>query len=291
MAVDVQPSEQLVGEAYERAAPCRVCPRLCKVDRPAGEKGYCGVGAQPIVSSWGPHYGEEPPLVGDGGSGTIFLAGCNLLCVFCQNYGISHGLAGEAMEPARIARVMLALQARGCENVNFVTPTHATPWLMDAVRRARLEGLAIPIVYNCGGYELVETLQLLEGTVDIYMPDAKFWDPEAAFRYARARDYPDRMRGALREMHRQVGVLRIESGIARRGLLVRHLVMPGNAAGSREVLRFIAEQVSPETYVNVMAQYRPMHAAHDYVEIARPVTREEYREAHECARGLGLNLL
>lgn len=289
--MDVQPSEEPIRQAYGRANPCQVCPRFCKVDRHAGEKGYCGVGAQPVVSSWGPHHGEEPPLVGRGGSGTIFLAGCNMLCVFCQNYDISHGLAGEAMEPARIARVMLALQARGCENVNFVTPTHVTPWLMDAVRRARLDGLTIPIVYNCGGYELVETLRLLEGTVDIYMPDAKFWDAEMAFRYARARDYPDRMREALKEMHRQVGVLRIENGVARRGLLVRHLVMPNNAGGSREVLRFIAEEVSPETYVNVMGQYRPMHVAHNYVEIARPITRDEYEDAYEYARALGLHLL
>ncbi len=291
MATDVQPSEELVRAAYERSRPCETCPRLCRVDRSAGEKGYCGVGALPIVSSYGPHYGEEPPLVGSGGSGTIFLAGCNLLCVFCQNYDISHGLAGEPLEPAQIARIMLALQARGCENVNFVTPTHVTPWLMDAVRRARLAGLRIPIVYNCGGYELVETLRLLEGTVDLYMPDAKFWDPDAAFRYARARDYPDRMRDALREMHRQVGVLQIEDGVARRGLLVRHLVMPDNAAGTADVLRFIAEEVSPETHVNVMEQYRPEHAAHDYVEIAHRITRREYEDALACARSLGLHVV
>jgi putative pyruvate formate lyase activating enzyme len=289
--MDVQPSEELIGAAYALAGPCRICPRLCRISRLAGETGYCGVGAQPIVSSWGPHYGEEPPLVGRGGSGTIFLAGCNMLCVFCQNYDISHGRAGSPAEPAQIASIMLALQRRGCENINFVTPTHVTPWLMDAVRRARLDGLSVPIVYNCGGYESVDTLRLLQGTVDIYMPDAKFWKSETAFRYAKARDYPDRMREALVEMHRQVGVLRIEDGIARRGLLVRHLVMPNGTAESKAILRFIAQDVSPDTYVNVMEQYRPMHAAHDYVEIARPVTRQEYNDAHSYARSLGLSLL
>jgi len=286
-----QPSEELVRKAYELANPCRICPRLCGVNRLADEKGYCGVGARPIVSSAGPHYGEERPLVGHGGSGTIFLAGCNLLCVFCQNYDISHGLEGRTAEPADIARMMLTLQRRGCENINFVTPTHVTPWLMDATRRARLDGLAIPIVYNCGGYESVETLRLLEGTVDIYMPDAKFWDPETAFRYSRARDYPERMHEALKEMHRQVGVLQIEDGVARRGLLVRHLVMPNGVAGSKGVLRFIAEEVSPQTYVNVMEQYRPMGEARNYPEIARGITHEEYGEAYRYARELGLNLL
>jgi putative pyruvate formate lyase activating enzyme len=289
--VTVQPTEDAVRRACELANPCVICPRLCKVDRPAGEKGYCGVGAVPVVSSAGPHYGEEAPLVGRGGSGTIFLAGCNLLCVFCQNYDISHGRAGQETDPAQIAAIMLALQRRGCENVNFVTPSHVAPYLMDAVRRARLAGLTVPIVYNCGGYESLRTLRLLEGTVDIYMPDAKFWDPEVAFRYTRARDYPERMRQALVEMQRQVGVLRIEGGVARRGLLVRHLVMPSEVAGSREILRFIAEEISPDTYVNVMAQYRPLYGAHEHVEIARPLTSEEYREAHDYARKLGLNLL
>ena len=289
--MDVQPSEETVRRAYELANPCRVCPRLCKVDRPAGQKGYCGVGALPVVSSAGPHFGEEPPLVGDGGSGTIFLAGCNLLCAFCQNYDISHGMAGRPAEPAEIARTMLALQRRGCENINFVTPTHVTPWLMDAVRRARLDGLTIPIVYNCGGYESLDTLRLLEGTVDIYMPDAKFWEPETASRYARARDYPERMRKALKEMHRQVGVLLVEEGgVAQRGLLVRHLVMPNMGEETRKILRFIAEEVSPQTYVNVMAQYRPMYEAHDYAEIARPITTDEYNDAYLYARSLGLNL-
>jgi len=289
--MDVQPSAQQVRDAYALANPCRICPRLCRVDRPAGQTGYCGIGARPIVASSGPHYGEESCLVGGGGSGTIFLSGCNLLCLFCQNYDISHGLAGAECDPRHIAGLMLSLQRRGCENINFVTPTHVVPWLMDAVRLARRRGLSVPIVYNCGGYEMVETLRLLEGTVDIYMPDAKFWDPELAFRYTRARDYPDRMRAALREMQRQVGVLRIEDGIARRGLLVRHLVMPNAVEDSKRILDFIASEVSADTYVNIMAQYRPMYKAHELAEIARPVTAAEYGEVRRHAVELGLNLL
>jgi len=186
---------------------------------------------------------------------------------------------------------MLLLQERGCENINFVTPTHVTPWLMEAVRMARVAGLTVPIVYNCGGYESVETLRLLEGTVDIYMPDAKYWDPKAAGTYSNARDYPEVMRTALREMHRQVGDLQIVNGTARRGLLIRHLVMPDNVAGSREVLDFIAKEISPGSYVNVMDQYRPAYRAHEFPEIARHVTGEEYRAAHDYAEQLGLMLL
>jgi len=289
--MDVKPSAEAVAAAYELASPCRLCPRRCMVDRLAGEKGYCRVGETPIVSTAGPHYGEEPPLVGSGGSGTIFLSGCNLLCVFCQNYEISHGVSGSPAGPARIARVMLALQRRGCENINFVTPTHVTPWLMEAVRLARQEGLAVPIVYNCGGYESVETLRLLEGTVDIYMPDAKFWHPQTAERYANAADYPDRMRDALVEMDRQVGRLLIENGVARSGLLVRHLVMPGMVEESKRILGYIAERLSSGTYVNVMDQYRPMHRAWDYAEIARRSTEGEFMEVYAHARSLGLSLL
>jgi len=289
--MDVRPTEQQVREAYALAAPCRLCPRQCRVDRLKGERGFCSVGARPLVSSAGPHYGEEPPLVGRGGSGTIFFAGCNLLCAFCQNYDISHGLEGVPADAMGIAQTMLVLERRGCENINFVTPTHVMPWLAEAVRLARLSGLGVPIVWNCGGYESLEALRALEGVADIYMPDAKFWDPEAAFRYTRARDYPDRMREALKEMHRQVGDLEVVDGVAVRGLLVRHLVMPNGVAGSKDVLRFIAAEVSPRTSVNVMAQYRPLHKACDHPEVARTITRAEYGEAVACAQELGLNLV
>jgi len=289
--MSLAPSEETLKKAYRLASPCRICPRLCEVDRPAGETGYCGVGALPLVASAGPHYGEEGPLVGRGGSGTIFLGGCNLGCVFCQNYSISHGREGDPTEPADIARVMLQLQRRGCENMNFVTPTHVTPWLMEAVRLARLDALTLPIVYNCGGYERLETLRLLEGTVDIYMPDAKYWEPAQAARYSNAPDYPEVMRAALKEMHRQVGDLQIANGVARRGLLIRHLVMPAGVAGSRQVLDFIAKEISPRSYVNVMDQYRPCYRAHEFATIARRPSAEEYREAREHALRLGLNLL
>jgi putative pyruvate formate lyase activating enzyme len=287
---DTFPTASRINEAYKRANPCQICPRNCRVNRLAGERGYCKVGDTPIVSSAGPHFGEEPPLVGRGGSGTIFLGGCNLGCVFCQNYTISHNVEGEPTAPAQLARIMLLLQRRGCENINFVTPTHVTPWLMEATRLARLDGLRVPIVYNCGGYESVETLRLLEGTVDIYMPDAKYWDEACARRYSNAPDYPAIMREALKEMHRQVGELEIVGGVARRGLLVRHLVMPGGVAGSKDVLKFIADEISPRTFVNVMDQYRPVYRAHEFHEIARRPTAAEYEEARAYAEKLGLRL-
>jgi len=285
------PSEQQVRRAFELADPCRICPRDCCVNRLAGEKGFCGVGATPLVSTAGPHYGEEPCLVGSGGSGTIFFAGCNLGCVFCQNYPISHGLEGRPADAASIARMMLRLEQQGCENVNFVTPTHVTPWVLEAIRLARLKGLAVPVVYNCGGYERLETLRLLEGSVDIYMPDAKYSSPEMAQKYSGAPDYPQVMREALKEMHRQVGDLRIVAGVARRGLLIRHLVMPNRVAGSKEVLDFIATELSEGSYVNVMDQYRPTYRAHEFDEIARRPTRAECEEVRDYARSLGLRLL
>ena len=289
--MSVLPSSETIEQAYALARPCQICPRLCKVDRLAGERGYCGVVELPLVSSAGPHFGEESVLVGRGGSGTIFLSGCNLGCVFCQNYSISHGLDGSPHKPQEITRMMLLLERRGCENINFVTPTHGTPWLMEAVRLARLDGLGVPIVYNCGGYERLETLRLLEGTVDIYMPDAKYWDPEQAALYSNAPDYPEVMRTALKEMHRQVGDLKVVNGVARRGLLIRHLVMPNNVAGSEQVLEFIAKEVSPHSHVNVMDQYRPTFRAHEFEKIARHPTHDEYRKARDCAVRLGLNLL
>ncbi len=289
--METQPSQDNVDRCYALAEQCVLCPRLCRVDRLRGERGYCGVGKTPVVASSGPHFGEETVLVGSGGSGTIFLSGCNLLCVFCQNPDISHGMIGREQTPSEMAENMLSLQRRSCENINLVTPSHVVPWLMDAARRARLNGLTVPIVYNCGGYDRLETLRLLEGTVDIYMPDAKFWDPEMAFRYANARNYADVMGAALHEMHRQVGVLQVEDGVATRGLLVRHLVMPGGVDDSKRILDFIATEVSPDTHVNVMPQYRPMYRAEQYPTISRPVSAEEHEEVRRYAGDLGLNLL
>ena len=268
---------------------CTLCPRRCKVNRLEGELGICDVGAVAVVSSAGPHFGEEQPLVGTGGSGTIFFAGCNLRCIFCQNYDISHGRAGREASAGEIALMMIRLQALGCHNINFVTPTHVSPMMAEAIVKARESGLKVPIVYNSGGYDLVEVLELLEGLVEIYMPDFKFAESAAAARYANAPDYPDVARAAIREMHRQVGDLELVKGVAKRGVIVRHLVMPNGVAGSRDIIDFLHE-LSPDTYVNVMDQYRPMYKARSCPEIARYPTREEFFEVYDYARDKGLRL-
>ena len=288
--MSVEPFQDAVEELYSRLTPCRVCPRNCEVDRLRGEQGYCKIGAEPLVASASPHHGEEPCLVGRGGSGTIFLSGCNLMCSFCQNYRISHGAEGSPTGVDGLVELMFRLQKRGCENINFVTPSHVVPWLADAVRQARLDGLNVPIVYNSGGYDSVETLRLLEGTVDIYMPDIKFWSSDPAERYCGAEDYPEVMKQAVKEMHRQVGDLEIRHGVARRGLLVRHLVMPEDVAGTHDILDFLADDISAQTWVNVMEQYRPCYEASQFAEIARRPSRKEVRAAREHAEVLGLNL-
>jgi putative pyruvate formate lyase activating enzyme len=272
-------------------SPCRLCPRRCGVDRASGEVGVCGLGAQPVVSSYGAHFGEERPLVGRGGSGTIFLTRCNLKCVYCQNYDISQLGHGQVCGVEEVAQMMLELQARGCHNINWVTPTHQTPMLVEALGMARREGLRLPIVYNCGGYESVEALRLLDGLIDIYMPDVKYADNEIGRRLSGVPDYWDRCREALTEMHRQVGDLDIgPDGIARRGLLVRHLVLPDGLAGTPRVMAFLAS-LSTNTYVNVMAQYHPAYRAREVPALSRPITRQEYREAVEAALVAGLTRL
>jgi putative pyruvate formate lyase activating enzyme len=276
-------------------APCALCPRACGVDRPAGERGFCGAGPQAVVASAGPHFGEESCLVGRGGSGAIFLAGCNLGCVFCQNYDISHQVVGEEMPAAALVRLMRALEARGCENINLVTPTHVTGALAEAIVEARAAGLSVPIVWNSSAYESVEVLRLLGGLVEIYMPDFKFSRAESAERYCSAGDYGDRARAAVTEMYRQVGDLVVEEGVARRGLLVRHLVMPGGAAESREILTFLAS-LSPRTFVNVMGQYRPAGevrgaaASGVFAAMARRPAPDEILDARRHALTLGLRL-
>jgi len=267
-----------------------LCPHLCRVNRLAGELGICGTGAEPVISSAGPHFGEEPPLAGTGGSGTIFFTGCNLGCVFCQNYEASHLLDGRRISEDDLAGIMLALQRAGCHNINWVTPTHQVPAIFAALDTARARGLHLPTVFNCGGYERPEILRLIEGQVDIYMPDAKFLAPEIAARYTTAPDYPQAMKSALLEMHRQVGDLEIRGGLAVRGLLVRHLVMPGGTDESIAILDFIARGISPNTYVNVMDQYHPAGRARDFPELARRVTREEYLRVRRHAEKLGLRV-
>lgn len=269
---------------------CELCPRRCGVNRLKDEKGYCRIGAKAVVSSAGPHFGEESILVGSGGSGTIFFVGCNLGCVFCQNYNISQLCHGNEVEIDDLVNMMLQLQRQSCININLVTPTHVTPHIIESVYNARIRGLEIPTVYNCGGYESVEALQLLADTIDIYMPDAKYVNPDSSGKYSSAQDYPDRMKQALREMYRQVGDLVIEGGIAMRGLLIRHLVMPGNIAGSLEIIDFIADEVSENTFINIMQQYRPTYKANDFPEINRPITHREFTTVCEYAEKRGLRL-
>lgn len=280
------------AEAAERLLePCRVCPRECLAQRLQGETGVCGVAEQAMVSSYGPHYGEERPLVGSGGSGTIFLAHCNLCCVFCQNYEISQEGEGQIVSTRKLAEMMLDLQRMGCHNINFVTPTHQVPQILRALPSAVEGGLQLPLVYNCGGYESLETLRLLDGVFDIYMPDFKYADAEIAKRYSSVENYPEVARAAFREMHRQVGDLVMDGrGVATGGLLVRHLVLPNGLAGTGEVVRFLGG-LSKDTYVNIMEQYRPCHRAHEHPPLARRPSRAEFEEAFRLARDAGLHRL
>jgi putative pyruvate formate lyase activating enzyme len=271
--------------------PCCLCPRDCRVDRISGGLGFCRTAASPVVSSFGPHFGEEAPLVGRHGSGTIFLTNCNLRCLFCQNYEISQLGQGRPVTVERLADMMLDLQRQGCHNINWVTPTHQAAALVEALAAASVRGLRVPIVYNCGGYESVDTLRLLDGIIDIYMPDAKYGDNAIGERLSATPDYWDRCRHALAEMHRQVGDLRLDyAGVATRGLLVRHLVLPAEMARTSAVMQYLAS-LSRDTYVNVMAQYHPHFHAHDVPELARGLTRDEYEQAMQAALEAGLHRL
>lgn len=279
-----------VERLRDRLVACTLCPRQGGVDRLDGMTGYCRVPAELRVVSSGPHFGEERPLVGSGGSGTIFLGGCNLLCAFCQNPAISHGAGGEEVTPGELAETMLGLERRGCRNISFVTPTHYAAGLAEAIVTARDRGLSVPVVWNSGGYEEVDVLEELEGLVQIYMPDVKWTRSEDAEAYAAAPDYWEVCRRALREMQRQVGPLRIEDGVAREGLLVRHLVMPGAVDQAREVCDVVAAEIHPQTYVNLMAQYRPCCHADRFPAIARPLDRAEHAAAVAYARKKGLRV-
>ena len=284
--------EEKIEKAYKILKNCTLCPRECKVNRLEGEKGICRTGKLPIISSYFPHFGEEDPLVGTNGSGTIFISYCNLLCMYCQNYEISHLGEGKETPIEEFAKMMISLQIIGCHNINIVTPTHIVPQLLEALKIAIEGGLRIPLVYNTSGYEKVETLRILEGVVDIYMPDFKYWDKDVAKRYSKAPDYPEVAREALKEMHRQVGDLKINNrGIAEQGLLVRHLVLPHGLAGTRNVMEFIANEISPNTYVNIMAQYRPCGKAHEDDYLNRRITSEEYQKAVQDALDVGLKRL
>lgn len=276
-------------QARELLSPCRCCPRQCGVDRLNGETGLCLTGNRALIASYNPHFGEEAPLVGQGGSGTIFFAGCNLLCCFCQNYDISHSPNGLAASPEQLAGVMLELQTQGVENINFVTPSHVAPQIVEALPLAADLGLNLPLVYNSSGYDSLETLTLLDGVMDIYMPDVKFWDSAIADRYCRAPDYPERARQAVKAMHGQVGDLCLDSqGVAVLGLLVRHLVMPDNGAGTADWMEFLAQEISTGTYINIMDQYRPCGEAQTHPELMRSITPQEYDIARSCAAKAGL---
>jgi putative pyruvate formate lyase activating enzyme len=291
LSLDPEALAARVRELRELMGDCQLCPRRCGADRLAGQVGACGVGAEPVVSSYGPHFGEETPLVGRAGSGTIFLTRCNLSCIFCQNYDISQLGHGRTVTCQALAEMMLELQARGCHNINWVTPTHQAPMLVQALQIARDRGLRVPVVYNCGGYESLSALHLLDGIVDIYMPDAKYGDNAAGKQLSGVPDYWDRNREALAEMHRQVGDLQTDGlGIATRGLLVRHLVLPDNLAGTAAVMEFLAG-LSRDSYVNVMAQYRPQYRAREVTAMARPIASGEFREAVQAALAAGLHRL
>lgn len=284
--------EKKAAAARELLKDCTVCPRTCRVDRLQGETGFCTTGACALVSSANPHFGEETPLVGSGGSGTIFFSSCNLKCIFCQNYEISHLLEGEELDHTKLGRIMLHLQGVGCHNINVVTPSHVVPQIVEALLWAARNGLHVPLVYNTGGYDSVDTLALLDGIVDIYMPDLKSLDPMTCKRLMNAEDYPQVVTAAIREMHRQVGDLQMDSrGIATRGLLVRHLVMPEDLATTRQAMRFLASEVSRNTYVNIMNQYRPCGRAFEDARINRSVTRAEYARALEMAQEEGITRL
>ncbi len=284
--------KEKVAFASEILRACSLCPRACGVDRLSGEKGICQIGEHAVVSSFNPHFGEESPLVGNHGSGTIFFARCNLLCIFCQNYDISHEGEGVEFSSEHLARAMIFLQDKGCPNINFVTPTHVVPQILAALDKAIEAGLRVPLVYNTGGYDRSATLAILDGVFDIYMPDFKYWDPKVAEELCDAPDYPEAARKALKEMHRQVGDLVMDGqGIAQRGLLIRHLVLPEGLAGTRQVMRFLAGEISPNSYVNIMAQYRPCGQASEVQALRRSITEEEHQEAIQMANQEGITRL
>lgn len=283
---------QRVAAARERLRRCHVCPRHCEVNRLEDERGFCLVGGRPFVSSYGPHFGEEEPLRGRHGSGTIFFGSCNLRCVYCQNYEISQLREGTDVSPLELADMMLDLQDRGCHNINLVTPSHQVPQILEGLLVAAERGLRIPLVYNTSSYDELETLRLLDGIVDLYLPDFKYSDDAVALRYSKVESYPAVAKAALKEMHRQVGELVLdEQGLAVRGVLVRHLVLPGGLAGTAEVMRFLAEELSTDTYVNIMDQYRPCYQAFHHPPLNRGITAEEFEEAVSLAKVHGLRRL
>jgi len=284
--------QEKIKIAHNLLRPCNLCPRKCRVDRLSGETGVCKTAQQAWVSSYNPHFGEEAPLVGKHGSGTIFFTHCNLMCLFCQNFDISHEGCGQKVSNEELAAIMLALQQQKCHNINFVTPSHVVPQILAALEIAVQQGLCVPLVYNSGGYDLPSTLRLLEGVFDIYMPDFKFWDPQVAENACQAADYAKVACMALKEMHRQVGdLITDDAGVARQGLLIRHLVLPGGMAGTRKIMRFIAREISTRSYVNIMSQYRPCGRAAEISGLNAFLSPADYRTALQEAKEEGITRL
>jgi putative pyruvate formate lyase activating enzyme len=280
-------------ELWNIMKSCKLCPRMCGVNKLEDNKGFCQSSSQLEISSYRPHFGEERPLVGKGGSGTIFLTNCSLRCVFCINWEISQGGQGNPRSIEDMARMMLHLQKIGCHNINVVTPTHYSPHIVLALNIAAGEGLRLPLVYNTCGWEQLEILEKLDGIVDIYLPDFKYSDGEMAKKYSSAAEtYPQITKTALLEMHRQVGVAKpAKDGLIYRGLMIRHLVMPNGVGGTKKVIEWIAENLPKDTYLNIMSQYRPMYKAFDYPKIARRINRKEYADAIKWAKEAGLTNL
>lgn len=281
-----------VTRAYEHLSICDICAWNCPVDRHLGKLGVCRTGVRAKISSYGPHLGEEDPLRGWRGSGTIFFTRCNLHCQYCQNHDISQEDTGQEVEPEDLALMMLELQQQGCHNINFVSPSHVVPQILASVAIAAQAGLRLPLVYNTGGYDSKSSLELLDGVIDIYMPDMKYASSNIARHYSKVRDYPKVNQAAVREMHRQVGDLELDkNGLATRGLLVRHLVLPNNLAGTDQIVRFLAEQVSTNTYLNLMDQYRPAFKAAHFPKLKRRINSEEFQAAVNAAHNAGLTRL
>lgn len=284
--------EERIGTSIALLEECAICPRQCGANRIKGEKGFCRAGYLPKVSSFSPHFGEERPLVGRHGSGTIFMTHCNLGCVYCQNYSISHLDEGDEVSFSHLSRMMVRLQALGCHNINFVSPTHFVPQILKALPEAIEQGLSLPLVYNTGGYDSVKTLELLDGLFDIYMPDLKYADKQTAEKYSQAPDYPEKAKLAVKEMYRQVGDLILDDRqIAVRGLLVRHLVLPSGLASTRDIMRFLVSEVSPKTYVNIMAQYYPCGDIPPGSPLYRRITEREFDLAVAIAKEEGITRL
>jgi putative pyruvate formate lyase activating enzyme len=285
----VKDIKERVQKAYKLLQNCRVCPRRCGVDRLNGERGICRVGKNPVVSSYNVHLGEEPPISGTKGSGTIFFTGCNLRCIYCQNFPISQLGNGSEVATPDLAKMMTSLQSRGCHNINLVTPSHFVPQILEALSFAWERGFDLPLVYNSSGYDSLEALRLLEGIIDIYLPDMRYSDNRVAKRLSSAEDYVEVNREAVREMFRQVGnLITDEEGIAKKGLIIRHLILPNDLAGSKKTFRFIAEEISDEIHVSLMSQYFPSFKASENVSIDRKITPEEYELTKESFFESGL---